>query len=69
MNNQFKAIEYLMKKDGLLDSMIYDLQCELKRDTTEEEENEIIQNMLDECVLRCGDLSCSLEESYNDIMH
>lgn len=68
-NTNFKIIENLMKKDGGLDSQIYDLQCELKRDTTIEEENSIIQEMLDECLERSHDLSCSITEAYNDIMH
>lgn len=68
-NSNFNLIEHLMKKDGSLDSQIYEMQCELRRDTTIEEENAIIQEMLEDCINRCHDLSCSLVEAYNDIMH
>jgi hypothetical protein len=68
-NANYDIVKSLMNKDGSLDDQIYNLQCELKRDTTIEEENAIVQKMLDECMEVCRDLSCSITEAYDDIMH
>lgn len=65
----FDVVKNLMTKDNTLDEMIYEFECEHKRDITEDEKNSFVQEMLDECLERARDLSCSLEEAYNDIMH
>lgn len=64
----FDVIRNLMKKDGTLEQEIYDRECELRRDLTIEEEDQIIIDMLNECKERMQDLSCSLVEAYKDIM-
>lgn len=64
----YDIIRGLMKKDGTLEQEIYDRECELKRDLTIEEEDQIIIDMLNECKEVMQDLSCSLVEAYKDIM-
>lgn len=69
VNPDYDIIKRLMDKDGSLDEEIFNLQCELKRDLTLKEEEDIVYKMLNECKERRADLSCSLTEAYNDIMY
>lgn len=68
-NHDYDIIKRLMDKDGSLDEEISNLQCQLRRDTTIEEEEAIVYKMLNECKERRADLSCSLIEAYKDIMY
>lgn len=65
----YAVVKYLMDKDGSLDQEIYDLQCQLRRDTTVQEETAIVLKMVEECRQRAVDLSCSIAEAYKDIMY
>ena len=65
----FLLIEELMKRDGSFEHAVYDLQCKLQRDTTIDEECKIIYDMVNDCEQVCIDLSCSIEEAYDEIMH
>lgn len=64
----FQIIRALMVSDNTLDCFVYETECILKRDITVEEENAFIQDVLEECVIRMQELSCSLLEAYKDIM-
>lgn len=69
LRSDYSVIKNLMNKDGSLDSAIYELQCELKRDLTEDEEEAIICETVKECKERCLELSCDIAYAYNDIMY
>lgn len=64
----FDIVRSLMVKDNSLDSEIMEMEANLKRDITIDEENKIISDMVSECEERMADLSCSLIEAYRDIM-
>lgn len=64
----FDIIRSLMCKDNSLDSWIYETEAHLKRDITEQEENAYVQSIVDECIERMQECSCSLIEAYKDIM-
>lgn len=64
----FDIIRGLMIRDNTLDSWICETEAEEKRNVTAEEEIAYIQSIVNECVQRASDLSCSIEEAYKDIM-
>lgn len=68
VKTNFEIIRDLMIKDNNLESWICELEVEEKRDITAEEENAYIQSIVDECIERAKDLSCSIEDAYKDIM-
>lgn len=68
-DRSFNIIRALMIKDGSLDSEILEVEAELKRDITIEEEKKIVSDMVEECKKRQIDLSCSIIEAYKDIMY
>jgi hypothetical protein len=57
-----------MIKDSYLDQLIMDFEAEHKRDITEDEENQFVLDMVEECKERMEDCSCSIVEAYKDIM-
>lgn len=68
MSTDFKVVKNLMIKDNYLDQLIMDFEAEHKRDITENEENQFILDIMQECKERMEDCNYSIVEAYKDIM-
>ena len=59
----------LMKQDGTLDSIILDMETDLKRDFTKEEELDIVDEMVADVKNRMQECSMNAVDAYCDIMY